>query len=222
MPPGSPLVKWRAVAYDQLIGNTWSWSQTADVNVGASAGLLAGTLDAPLDTVRIRDRELQGERSRGGQHRGLARRSNPSRPRGERDPDPGWGEHGIWPNPARWLLELYASGPPADLSNPDDPTMLTANRLRAAGTEYPPGLLATYTSIEPETPRRARCSRKSWPPPDRRRPMTRRARSSHTCATPPISPTARMSRTWTAAVSVSWIASSTPGRVTASTTPRRW
>jgi hypothetical protein len=38
-----------------------------------------------------------------------------------------------------------------DLSNPDDPTTLTANRLRAAGTDYPAALLATYTAIEPGT-----------------------------------------------------------------------
>ena len=50
-PAGSPRTKWRAVAYDRLIGNTWSWSQTAEVSIGASNGLLAGTRDAPLDGV---------------------------------------------------------------------------------------------------------------------------------------------------------------------------
>mgnify|MGYP001792680351 CR=1 FL=1 len=50
-PAGSPRTKWRAVAYDRLTGNTWSWSQKAEVSVGASDGLLAGTRDAPLDTV---------------------------------------------------------------------------------------------------------------------------------------------------------------------------
>ena len=150
-PPGSPLVKWRAVAYDQLIGNTWSWSQTADVNVGASAGLLAGTLDAPLDTVRYVTESYNVSGLAAGSivispgiPTVLDRAANVTLVQG--GANTAFGR--ILPAGGS-SYTLQARLP--DLSNPDDPTALTANRLRAAGTDYPPGLLATYTSIEPGT-----------------------------------------------------------------------
>ena len=150
-PLGSPRLKWRAVAYDQLIGNTWSWSGAAQVTVGTSASLLAGTLDAPQATVRYLTEEYRVS--------GLAAGSIVVAP----------GIPTLLDRPAS--VTLVPSGTdtafgrivPAggsgytlealvpDLSNPDDPTALTANRLRAAGTDYPPALRATYTSIEPGT-----------------------------------------------------------------------
>ncbi len=150
-PPDSPLVKWRAVAYDQLIGNTWSWSQTVDVNVGASVGLLAGTFDAPLDAVRYvtEDYKVGGPAAASivvspGIPTLLDRAANVTLIQG--GVDTAFGR--ILPAGGS-SYTLQARLP--DLSNPDDPTTLTANRLRAAGTDYPPGLLATYTSIEPGT-----------------------------------------------------------------------
>ncbi len=150
-PAGSPRAKWRAVAYDQLIGDTWSWSRTAEVNVGASAGLLAGTVDAPLDTVRyvMDDYRVSG----------LAAGSivvSPGIPvlldRTARvtliqsGADTAFGR--ILPaGGGSYTLEAFLP----DLFNPDDPKTLTANRLRAAGTDYPAALLATYTAIEPGT-----------------------------------------------------------------------
>ena len=150
-PAGSPRTKWRAVAYDRLTGNTWSWSQTAEVSVGASDGLLAGTRDAPLDTVSYVTADYQVS--------GLAAGSIVVTP----------GIPALLDRTARVTL-VQSGGDTAfgrilpagggsytleallpDLSRPDDPKALTANRLRAAGTEYPADLLATYTAIEPGT-----------------------------------------------------------------------
>ena len=150
-PAGSPRTKWRAVAYDRLTGNTWSWSQTAEVRVGASDGLLAGTRDEPLDTVSYVTADYQVS--------GLAAGSivvTPGIPtlldRAARvtlvqsGGDTAFGR--IVPaGGSRYQLEALLP----DLSTPDDPKALTANRLRAAGTDYPVDLLATYTSIEPGT-----------------------------------------------------------------------
>jgi transglutaminase-like putative cysteine protease len=150
-PAGSPRTKWRAVAYDRLIGNTWSWSQTAEVSVGASDGLLAGTRDAPLDTVSYVTAEYQVS--------GLAAGSivvTPGIPTlldrtarvtlVQSGGDTAFGR--ILPTGgAGYTLDALLP----DLSNPDDPKALTANRLRAAGTDYPADLLATYTAIEPGT-----------------------------------------------------------------------
>lgn len=150
-PPGSPVVKWRAVAYDQLAGNTWSWSQTADLNVGASVSLLAGTLDAPLDTVRYVTDDYQVSGLAAGTivvspgiPTLLDRAANVTLVQG--GSATAFGR--ILPTGgSSYTLEARLP----DLSNPADPATLTANRLRAAGTDYPPGLLATYTSIEPGT-----------------------------------------------------------------------
>jgi len=147
-PAGSPRTKWRAVAYDRLIGNTWSWSQTAEVSIGASDGLLAGTRDAPLDTVAYLTADYQVS--------GLAAGSivvSPGLPtRLDRTArvtlvqgggDTAFGR--ILPaGSGGYRLEALLP----DLTNPANPKALTANRLRAAGTDYPADLLATYTSIE--------------------------------------------------------------------------
>ena len=150
-PAGSPRNKWRAVAYDRLIGNTWSWSQTAEVSIGAANSLLAGTQDAPLDSVAYVTADYQVS--------GLAAGSIVVSP----------GIPTKLDQTARVTLIQGGSGTafgrvvPAgtggyrieallpDLTNPTDPKALTANRLRAAGTDYPADLLATYTSIEPGT-----------------------------------------------------------------------
>jgi transglutaminase-like putative cysteine protease len=150
-PAGSPRMKWRAVAYDRLTGSTWSWSQSAEVSVGASDGLLAGTRDAPLDSVSYVPAVYQVS--------GLAAGSivvTPGIPTRlsrtasvtliQSGGDTAFGR--ILPAGGNsYTLEALLP----DLSNPNDPKALTANRLRAAGTDYPADLLATYTAIEPGT-----------------------------------------------------------------------
>jgi Transglutaminase-like superfamily len=150
-PAGSPRMKWRAVAYDRLTGSTWTWSQSAEVSVGASDGLLAGTRDAPLDSVSYVPAVYQVS--------GLAAGSivvTPGIPtRLSRTADVTLIQGGADTAFGRILpaggnsYTLEALLP--DLSNPNDPKALTANRLRAAGTDYPADLLATYTAIEPGT-----------------------------------------------------------------------
>jgi transglutaminase-like putative cysteine protease len=150
-PAGSPRTKWRAVAYDRLTGNTWSWSQTAEVSVGASDGLLAGTRDAPLDTVSYVTADYQVSGLAAGSivvTRGiptlLDRTARVTLV--QSGADTAFGR--ILPaGGGSYTLEALLP----DLSRPDDPKALTANRLRAAGTEYPADLLATYTAIEPGT-----------------------------------------------------------------------
>lgn len=150
-PAGSPRTKWRAVAYDRLNGSTWSWSQSAEVSVGASDGLLAGTRDAPLDTVNYVTADYQVSGLAAGSivvTPGIPTRLNrtASVTLIQSGGDTAFGR--ILPaGGGSYTLEALLP----DLSNPNDPKALTANRLRAAGTDYPADLLATYTAIEPGT-----------------------------------------------------------------------
>ncbi len=150
-PAGSPRTKWRAVAYDRLTGNTWSWGQSAEVNVGATDALLAGTRDAPLDGVKYvtADYQVSGLAAGGivvspGLPTRLDRNTRVTLVQGG-----GETAFGRIVPAAGGSYTVEALLP--DLSNPADPKVLTANRLRGAGTDYPPDLLATYTAIEPGT-----------------------------------------------------------------------
>ena len=113
--------------------------------------LLAGTLDAPLDTVRYVTDDYQVSGLAAGTivvspgiPTLLDRAANVTLVQG--GSATAFGR--ILPTGgSSYTLEARLP----DLSNPADPATLTANRLRAAGTDYPPGLLATYTSIEPGT-----------------------------------------------------------------------
>jgi transglutaminase-like putative cysteine protease len=148
---GSPRTKWRAVAYDRLAGSTWSWSQTAEVTVRASDGLLAGTRDAPLDTVSYVTSDYQVSGLEAGSivvTPGIPTRLDRTAhvTLVQSGGDTAFGR--ILPAGGDgYTLEALLP----DLANPSDPKALTANRLRAAGTEYPADLLATYTAIEPGT-----------------------------------------------------------------------
>ena len=53
--PDAPRLKWRAVAYDRLVGNQWSRSETVDLEIPAGRDLLAGTTDLPTNTVATRE-----------------------------------------------------------------------------------------------------------------------------------------------------------------------
>lgn len=53
--PDGPRVKWRAVAYDRLVGNQWSRSETVDLEIPAGQDLLAGTGELPIETVATRE-----------------------------------------------------------------------------------------------------------------------------------------------------------------------
>jgi transglutaminase-like putative cysteine protease len=150
-PAGSPRMKWRAVAYDRLVGNTWSWSRTAEVSVGASDGLLAGTSDGPLDSVGYVTADYQVSGSAAGSI--VVAPGIPARiDRNARVTLVQGGDETAFARIAPATGGGYAlRALLPDLSNPNDPRALTANRLRAAGTTYPAGLLATYTAIEPGT-----------------------------------------------------------------------
>ena len=150
-PAGSPRTKWRAVAYDRLIGNTWSWSQPAEVSVGASDALLAGTRDAPLDGVAYVTADYQVSGLAAGSivvspgiPTKLDRNARVTLVQGGGDTTFG---RVVPAGGGGYRLEALLP----DLTNPTDPKALTANRLRAAGTNYPADLLATYTSIEQGT-----------------------------------------------------------------------
>jgi transglutaminase-like putative cysteine protease len=52
--PADPQLKWRAVAYDRLVANQWSRSESADVDVPPDQALLAGTGEVPTEKVTTR------------------------------------------------------------------------------------------------------------------------------------------------------------------------
>jgi len=53
--PDAPRLKWRVVAYDRLMGNQWSRSETVDLEIAAGHELLAGTGDLPTETIATRE-----------------------------------------------------------------------------------------------------------------------------------------------------------------------
>jgi transglutaminase-like putative cysteine protease len=149
--PGSPQLKWRAATYDRLVGNRWTRIDTVDVPVAAGQPLLAGTSDAPPAGVATRDVSFV-VRGVSGSPGILVAPGTPltvDRPSRvtlvQRNGETWFGGTRV---DGGAIYSATASIPVTDETVAD---ALTANRLRAAGMDYPPDLLAVYTDLEPGT-----------------------------------------------------------------------
>jgi transglutaminase-like putative cysteine protease len=135
---------WEAVTYDRFDGAGWSWSSEATSSRGADQGVLDGTLDEPVNDGR---RVVTVDVSPAGYH-------------GSRVLSPGTpvtvsqqttlttiGTDGFFAGldtqPGDVEYEVSALVP---ILGDGDPKGLTQNRLRAAGTDYPADVAATYLS----------------------------------------------------------------------------
>ncbi len=149
--PGAPRLKWRAVAYDRLVGNQWSRSETVEVPVAAGQPLLTGTSDEPSVGVAFRDVSFVVRGATGSPGilvaPGTALRVDRSArvTLVERGPETWFG--GIRVDGGT----SYAATARVPITDPTVEYALTENRLRATGTDYPADLLAVYTTLEAGT-----------------------------------------------------------------------
>ena len=149
--PGAPRLKWRAVAYDRLTGNQWSRSETVEVPVAPGQPLLSGTSDEPAAGVAYSEVSYT-VRGAGGSAGTLVAPGTPLRV------DRGTRVTLLQRGQETWFgaIRVDGGGPyvgtaAVPVTDPAVQFGLTENRLRAAGTDYPADLLATYTSLEPGT-----------------------------------------------------------------------
>jgi transglutaminase-like putative cysteine protease len=149
--PDDATYRWRAVAYDRFEGRTWSWSSTLEAPVGAGDDPLAGTADQPSAAVATRQVALE-VRAVTGQPRLVVAPAVPvAVDRASRAilvqqaGETYFGRIEIsGPGPYRVIAEV-------PVTDEAVPGALTANRLRAAGTTYPPEVAALYLAIRPGT-----------------------------------------------------------------------
>jgi transglutaminase-like putative cysteine protease len=149
--PLAPRLKWRAATFDRLTDNQWSRSSTVEVPVEAGQALLAGTAEAGQPGFASREVEYHVRGLAGGPGDlvtpGLplavdhdARLALTAR------------AGGSWLGAIRleraWSYTATAAVPILD---PAVAGALTENRLRAAGSDFPPDLLAVYTDLQPGT-----------------------------------------------------------------------
>ncbi len=151
--PGTPARKWIAATYDHLSGNIWSWSSHADTTVAAGTSPMAGTADAPLDGVSYASQTYTVTPVAAGAPRVLlapgivtdvSQDTRPTYVTG--------GSSSFFALIGTTKGGAYsATAAVARTDEPNSPGDLTANRLRAAGTDYPADVKAVYTSLDPGT-----------------------------------------------------------------------
>ncbi|MFH1474275.1 MAG: transglutaminaseTgpA domain-containing protein, partial [Chloroflexota bacterium] len=149
--PDAPRLKWRAVAYDRLVGNQWSRSETVDLDVPAARDLLAGTGDLPTETVATREVSFVVRATAGS----LGVLLSPGIPATvDRTTRLTLVKQGsdVWFASAR----VDGAGPYAATARVPVVTdgvegALTENRLRATEADYPADLRAVYMDLQPRT-----------------------------------------------------------------------
>ena len=149
--PLAPRLKWRAVAYDRLVGTEWSRSAGEDVPVAAGGPLLGGTGEAPTDEVATEEFEYV-VRGIGGSPGQLVAPGLPLTV--DRDTRVTLVSAGA----ESWFGAIRVEGGPSYVATAAIPVLdedvegaLTANRLRAAGQDYPDDLLDVYTDLQDGT-----------------------------------------------------------------------
>jgi transglutaminase-like putative cysteine protease len=149
--PGAPRLKWRAVAYDRLVGIQWSRSDSAEAPVAAGEPLLVGTSDEPLAEVAHVDASYVVRGTTGAPRTLLA----PGIPAAvDRDARVTLVQRGT----ESWYggiqldgAQSYAATARVPVTDSSVAGALTESRLRAAGTVYPADLVAVYADLQPGT-----------------------------------------------------------------------
>ncbi len=136
---------WQAVTYDRFDGNGWSWSDEATDDRDPDQGVLDGTLDAPVDDGR---RVVTAEVSPAGYHGSRVLAPGTPVAVNQRTRLTTIGPDGFFAGldtqPGDVAYEVQALVP---ILGDGDPKGLTQNRLRAAGTDYPADVRATYLQV---------------------------------------------------------------------------
>lgn len=149
--PLAPRRKWRAIAVDRLVGSQWSRSAEEELRVAAGEPLLAGTSDespAGLATEEV----TYVVRGIGGSSGDFVAPGLPLVVNRDTRVSLIAGTAETWFGRIRVDGAAdYQATAAIPILDPDVDGALTENRLRAAGTEYPPELLEIYTDIQPGT-----------------------------------------------------------------------
>ena len=148
--PGAPLLKWRMWAYDRLDANQWSETKTPVDPIPIPAGEAA-----PRGDRRAADAE---GRNRGGELRRHRDRRRPGAARRAGYPQTVDQPAGITlvggalvRRRARRRRPVVGATAAVPIVTEGVADALTANRLRAAGTDYPDGMKAIYTNLQAGT-----------------------------------------------------------------------
>ena len=146
--PDDVSYRWRVAAYDRFDGTTWSWSDPAEVTVQAGSSLLDGTRDAIEPAVAYREVEfaVSGVSSPPGF---LVAPGVPlSVDRGTRLTIVRQGADSFFAQVGIGGGSPYVVTVAIPVVDPAQAGAITENRLRVAGDDYPPDLLAMYTDVE--------------------------------------------------------------------------
>ncbi len=146
--PQTPRLKWRAVAYDRLTANQWSRSESVDVEVPAGDPLLDGSGELPTEPVATQTLSYVVTGIAGDPGLLVAPGIPATVDRASRVTLVG----------EEWFGGARVDGARSYAATADVPIVtdgvddaLTENRLRAAGTDYPPRIRGIYLNIQPDT-----------------------------------------------------------------------
>ncbi|MEI8333645.1 MAG: transglutaminaseTgpA domain-containing protein [Chloroflexota bacterium] len=151
--PDDGSYSWRAVAYDEFSGDAWSWTDTKDVRIAAGDSTLGSTLEAIDPAASRREVTFEMTPSEAAPRLILSPNGPATIDRPTRLTVIDAGTDGTFfatimaPDAGR-TYHVTALVPDID---PGDPAGLTANKLRAAGQDYPDAVLATYSTVLPGT-----------------------------------------------------------------------
>ncbi|HYN48132.1 MAG TPA: transglutaminaseTgpA domain-containing protein, partial [Candidatus Nanopelagicales bacterium] len=149
--PDAPRLKWRAVAYDRLVGNQWSRSETVDLEIPAGQELFAGTGDLPTEKVATREVSYVVRGVSGSLGLLVAPGIAATVDRTTRLTLVKQGSE-------VWFASARVDGPASYAATARVPIVtegiegaLTENRLRATEADYAADLRAVYLDLQPDT-----------------------------------------------------------------------
>lgn len=149
--PDTARLKWRAVAYDRLVGNQWSRSETVDLEIPAGQDVLAGTGERPVEMVATREVSYVVRGTSGSIGVLVAPGIAATVDRTTRLTLVKEGNE-VWFAGARVDgAASYAATARVPIVTDGVDGALTENRLRAAGLDYPADLRAVYLDLQPGT-----------------------------------------------------------------------
>ena len=161
--PDAATYAWRAAAYDSFTGSSWTWTDTRDTRVAAGDPVLAGTGE-PIDPTVGRRRVTFEITPSDAASRLIVSPNGPATIDRPTRLTLVYAQPDATPAPSQaaadgFLATMTSAGAGRpylvtalvpDMS-PADPNGLTANKLRAAGSDYPPDVVALYATVLPGT-----------------------------------------------------------------------
>jgi transglutaminase-like putative cysteine protease len=151
--PDGRAYSWRAVAYNQFTGGAWSWTDTKDVKVAAGDPALGPTSESIDPTIGRREVTFEITPSDAAPRLILSPNgpATVDRPMRVTVIEAGGDTTFFATMTATDSARPYRVTALVPATDPEDPAGLTANKLRAAGQDYPQAILDTYAEVMPGT-----------------------------------------------------------------------